>query len=132
MKQPQIDWFLRQGVTIQALSQPSCIITERRSGIYWLYFYEDDALWQPKTGELVSSTCWCLGTYEPNVTVTIHATPLDWLRANRTGIVVIDWAQAFDNLYRLPRVILPASLRAKYDDAMRLPTLPHVEISDGL
>lgn len=130
MKQPQIDWFLRQGVPVEALHRPSCIITERRGSNDWLYFYEDDALWQPKSGELVSRTFWCLGTYEPNVSVTIHATPLDWLRASRTGIVVIDWSQAYDNLYRLPRVFLPASLRAKYDDAMRPPALPHIEISE--
>jgi hypothetical protein len=130
MKQSQIDWFLAQGVTIQQLTQPSAPIVENRSGTSWLYFYEDDALWQPKTGDIFSSWNWCLGhqNVEPDKSVTIHASPLDWLRDNRQGIVIIDWSQAFDMLYRLPFVRLPAALRDQYDEAMQMPKLPELEI----
>lgn len=64
------------------------------------------------------------GTYSFNCALNIFVDPLDWLRAKRDGIVVLDWTRAFDRLRDAPRIALAESLVPKYERYMRPAHMP--------
>ncbi len=131
LQQSQLDWLLKQGVTMDALLWPSAVIWLD----YGFYFQDDDAIWNPKTGKITGH--FCLGAdnildadnYSVDGALQIHETPLAWLKANRNGIVVIDWSRCFDQLRDCPRVAVPKSLMAVYRRHMKPPRLPDVRIA---
>src|SRR5262245_20425379 len=69
LEQAQIDWLLRNGVTITAMIYPQAIllangvkardgrVEETPDGLPWLVFEQagDEVFWQPRTGELATS-----------------------------------------------------------------------------
>lgn len=130
MNQRQLDWLLGQGITISALTNPYAVQCTADS----LYFSDPDIHWNPKTGQYIAAD-WCLGdpfdrlSDEP---VTIHETPLHWLRASRNGIVVIRWECLFPMLFDVPAVSVPASLRDKYIKHMQPARLPEVIIHETI
>ncbi len=133
MRQSHIDWLLSHGVTIEAMCWPEAMLA---SGCTF-YFPDDDAFWEPiATGRKLRGH-FCLGAdsildasnYSFDGALVIHETPLAWLKANRNGIVVIDWNRAFDNLRDCPRVAVPRSLMPLWRKWMKPPRLPDVRIA---
>ena len=54
------------------------------------------------------------GLYSFDCCLNIYANPLDWLRASRDGIFVLDWSRAFDRLRDCPRITVPPCLLDVY------------------
>lgn len=133
LTQPQIDWFLKQDVTIEALTQPDAV-TRAEDGA--LYFPCDTIWWDIKTGKLSGGFClgcsqvYDAGTYAIDAALVIHEDPLAWLRAGRKGICVADWGQAFEHLRSAPRITLPAALMETYKKHMRPVRMPVVTVAD--
>lgn len=126
MNQKQLDWLLKtERVPVDALMHPSCVEINATGA---LYFYEDDVSWHPKTkiftgGPILGD----LDGHNPRVgPLTLHETPLHWLRDRRRGIVVITWPSIFDYLRDVPQIAVPASLREQYDQFMRPLRMPEV------
>jgi hypothetical protein len=76
----------------------------------------DDELiaWQPRTGELASwrgvafalgeNAIWNPASWFAGDALKVHRTPLDWLRANREGIVVVRPRLCYAMLHHVPRI----------------------------
>lgn len=127
LRQSHIDWLIANGVTVSAMIHPTAILWSSDHNVFW--FPDELVSWNPDTGLL--SGWWCLGDdlsgrdfMTDDWTLTIHATPLDWLRAGRDGIVVIDWSRLFDYCRDIPRISIPPSLKDKYQRYMRPNRLP--------
>jgi hypothetical protein len=149
-----MDLLLRTGVDIMSLARPWAMKVAHghaaQDGLFepdasrdrWFAFEEtevdDVVFWHWPTGEL---TTWCasafaLGeevieeaaTYSFDCSLNIFDSPLDWLRARRDGIVVLDWARAFDRLRDVPRIALAESLLPLYRRHMRPARLPELFI----
>ncbi len=133
LKQSQLDWLLAQGVTTDAIVKPRSLLRdEARPGD--LYIDDENAWWNVRTNQVIADH-WCLGDpldgydgMSGTWVLTIHETPLAWLKDGRRGIVVIDWTRLFDMCRDIPRISVPASLRAKYDKHMRPTRLPKLEV----
>lgn len=129
LTQPQIDWFLKQGVTMEALTHPDAVTRAEDSTVY---FPGESIWWDIKTGKLDGGFClgrsqiYEAGTYALDAALVIHADPLAWLRAGRRGICVADWSQAFEHLRTAPRITVPASLLETYKKHMRPVRMPVV------
>ena len=54
------------------------------------------------------------GLYSFEGCLSIHANPLEWLRASRDGIFVLDWCRAFDRLRYCPRIAVHQPCLAQY------------------
>lgn len=132
LRQSHIDWLLSHGVTIDAMIYPEAMLAS--GGTF--YFPDDDAFWEPKNNNKLTGH-FCLGAdeiletshYSFDGALPVFETPLQWLKANRRGIVVIDWSRAFDNLRDCPRVSVPRSLMPLWKKHMRPPRLPTVRIA---
>ncbi len=95
-------------------------------------------LWQPTTGEIMvdDRRIFALGEDlidDPSATALdqwlhIFATPLDWLRAARRGIVVLRWDLAFDMLRDVDRIALSEQLLGTYKQSMRPRRLPKLGV----
>jgi hypothetical protein len=110
------------------------------NGPLWFAFIEpeDIVFWEPRTGALATwnGRAFALGesmidnasTYSFDFALNVFASPLDWLRAERDGIVVVNWDRAFDYLRDCPRVAVDKALRPLYLRQMKPPRLPEVFI----
>jgi hypothetical protein len=115
--QQELDWFLRQGVTEDALVQPWPIgatsvlfdghnFAPDPNGVRAITivvidcgYIIDIAAWQPRSGQMASwfGRAFCIeqdqvsnpATYFADGALLVHATPLEWLRAGREGIVIL-------------------------------------------
>lgn len=149
LRQAHIDWFLSQGVKPECLINPSLIGIARgrraedglfehdEAGPTWFTLDEeaDRIFWRPKTGEIATGEgrVFALGQDDirnPGVTALgqwlhIHETPLEWLRSDRRGIVVLRWEWAFEQLRDITRIAVPGTLLGTYMKAMK-PRLPDV------
>ncbi len=133
MRQSHIDWLLSHGVTIEAMCWPEAMLWcgERKA----FYFPDDDAYWNPHAIRIEGH--FCLGAdniiapenYIFDGALQIHESPLAWLKANRSGIVVIDWSRCFDQLRDCPRLQIPRSLMPLYKKHMRVPRVPEVRLA---
>ncbi|RLP22753.1 hypothetical protein [Mesorhizobium sp. YM1C-6-2] len=148
--QNEIDWLLSREVSTFALVRPMAIMVAvgdlgqdghfegADTGARWLAFEQerDLVLWQPRRRLLVSECrrAFALGedivdnpgTYAFDCNLNIFADPLEWLRANRDGIVIIDWRRAFDRLRDVPRVAIAEALLPTYRQAMRPGRMPEL------
>ncbi|RFC68354.1 MULTISPECIES: hypothetical protein [Mesorhizobium] len=101
----------------------------------------DIGFWQPRTGELATSEgrTFALGqeivddpaTYSFDCRLNIFADPLQWLQADRDGIVVVDWSLAFDRLRDVPRIAVDETLILQYRRHMQPPKGPEVFVIAG-
>jgi hypothetical protein len=150
--QSELDWLLKAGVEIKALIDPEPMRVaaglRAADGLFepdadsprWLAFDEvttdDIVFWQPRLGMMA---CWtgrtfALGqdiidnaaTYSFDCALNIFADPLEWLRARRDGIVVLDWSRAFDRLRDTPRIAIAESLLHTYQRVMKPPRMPEL------
>jgi len=148
--QEELDWLLAQDVSTTALVRPLAMKVAtgdlRRDGYFeaddnglrWLAFEQDRdlVLWQPRRRLLVSEDrrSFALGediidnpgTYAFDCNLNIFAEPLEWLRADRDGIVIIDWSKAFDRLRDVPRVAIAEALLPTYRRNMKPGRMPEL------
>lgn len=143
LKQTQIDWFFANGVSPRAIICPTAIMTcrgerakdgrfdENPDGPEWIAFEEvhDWVFWQPLTGEIATDTgrAFALGEElidNPATTafdqhLNIYADPLQWLKNEGRGIVVVNWKFVFDRLRDVTRVAVAEELLGTYKRCMR-------------
>jgi hypothetical protein len=153
--QAEINWLIRQGVSTTAMVRPIAMmvtIGSRAShglfdnsdgGERWLAFEQEDdcVFWQPRQGAFATyaGRAFALGediidnpgTYSFDCALNIFSDPLDWLRAKRDGIVVLDWASAFDRLRDLPRIAIVETLLPLYRRHMQPPHMPELFVIPG-
>lgn len=147
--QRELDWLLAQGVSVMSMVRPCPMMiakgTIAADGLFehadegdrWLAFQEaeDIVFWQPR---LCATTSWCgrafavgedviddPATYAFDCALNIFASPLDWLRAGRDGIVVLDWPRAFDQRRDAPRIAIAESVLPLYRRHMK-PCMPEL------
>lgn len=150
--QAELDAFQRLGIDIMALATPVAmqvavgsiaangLFEPEGDGARWFAFPEIEAddivFWHRTSGQMAS---WCgrvfaLGeeiigepaTYSFDCALNIFDSPLDWLRAKRDGIVVLDWERAFDRLRDCPRIAIAEGLLSRYRQHMKPAHLPEL------
>lgn len=148
--QQQIDWLIASGVTVDAMIHPATMQATRgnraadgrfeadATGPCWLVFPEpeDEIFWQPRTGEIATDTgrAFALGeaviddhwTYSFTGNLRIFADPLDWLRAGRDGIVIVDWSRTWSRLQDCPQIAVDRRLANRLRRHLRPPYTPRV------
>ena len=126
--QADLDALARAGVTVMALIRPEpmqiarghmahdALFESHPSGDRWYAFpvsaADDIVFWQKETGKIAIWTgrafalgeeiIWDASTYSFDCALNIFSDPLDWLRARRDGIVVLDWYLRFRSAPRCP------------------------------
>ncbi|MDX1070460.1 hypothetical protein GOL32_18080 [Sinorhizobium medicae] len=150
LTQNHLDWLCAQGVSLSALRGPPMILLAHgvraadgcfehdAYGQQWLAFPEHDDViyWQPRSGEFATwnNRRFALGedaihaaaTYSFGHCLNILESPLEWLRASRDGIVIVDWDQAFDRLRDVQRIAVVESLLSKLEHHLQPPRLPEI------
>jgi hypothetical protein len=127
----EIRWLMKRGVSEDALWNPWPVGATTENGIRYLTFVAfngdtpiDIVAWQPRTGDLFaySGRATFLGNLEDVMNaaiymadgyLTIHADPLEWLRAGRAGVVIVNERLASAYLRDRPRVFCPDPETAK-------------------
>jgi hypothetical protein len=147
-------WLLDQGVNDKAL-WPVSGATVRFDGATFdldhegeraLTFRAEDRgevidliAWQPRTGTVASwrGQAFCLGdkddifnpaTYFAGDVLRVHATPLDWLLAEREGIVIVRPGLASAYLANCQRIRCSSKAHAQQVESWIKPRKPAVEI----
>lgn len=135
----QAAWLMRQGVPMRALSAllpilrvatgrrgKDGIFVEDQAGCQFLGFPEgpDIVFWSPRSGEIATAEGRAIllgeddifdpATFALGGALTVHESPLDWLRHSCNGVAVVDWPRAVHLLRYAPRIILPDSLVLTY------------------
>ena len=153
----QTQWLVSQDVSFNALLKPWPIGAARvafdgdrfeldpkgRHALTFVCFDRDEPIdvcaWQPKTGEMAtySGRAIFLGdeddvfnpaTWFDGGDLLIHASPLDWLKADREGVVILDMARAGPQLAQCRSVsVADDKLAAKIFKSTR-PIEPAVKI----
>jgi hypothetical protein len=155
LNQFDIDWLLARGISTQALVRPTAALVATGApgpdgqfehddaGECWLAFEEaeDFVFWQPSSGRLApyAGCAFALGeeavdnpgTDAFDCALNIFADPLDWLRASRDGIVVLDWSRAFERLRDVPRIAIAEALLPLYRRNMKPSQLPELFVIAG-
>ena len=148
--QAQLDWLIASGVTIEAMIRPEPLQATRghrardgrfeadATGPCWLVFPEpaDFVFWQPRTGEIATDAgrAFALGeavvvdpwTYSFTGKLNVYADPLDWLRAGRDGIVIVDWGRTWSRLQDCPQIAVDRRLMNKFKKFCRPPYAPRI------
>lgn len=146
----QLGWLLTEGVRMSAVMKPPMLLLARGArapdgcfeddpaGVDWLVFpeAEDCIFWQPRSGELATwngrafalgeDLIGAAGTFAFGGYIRIFQDPLDWLRADRDGVVIADWSQAFDRLRDVPRLAVAEALLDILKDHLQPPHLPEI------
>ena len=150
LRQEHLDWFTkRHGIAPLALCRPEPILVAKGTraddgyidlddrGSEWLLFIEpEDAIfWQPRTNELATwnGRSFALGeaiidnawtySFDP---LRVYASPLEWLQADRDGIVIRDWSRCYCRLQDAPRIEIDEVLVDQFDRAMQPPRRPEI------
>lgn len=146
-------WLVNQGVDPDSLTTPWPI---RAAKVRWLstMTFDFDAAgeralvfpeaqdliaWQPRTGKLASwhGCTFCLGdvddifnpgTFFAEGALRIHADPLHWLRANRTGIVILRTDLTYAYLRHCPRLVFADQRHAERVWNWIQPPMPTAEL----
>ena len=153
LRQTEIDWLVRSGVIVPAMVNPVAIrattgssshdgiFESCREGDRWLAFEQDDdtVFWQPRQCTLARDCgrAFALGedvidraaTYAFDCRLNIFADPLEWLRASRDGIVVLDWSRAFDRLRDCLRIAIAEALLPRYRLHMQPCRMPDLYVT---
>ncbi|MEP9400123.1 hypothetical protein [Mesorhizobium sp. KR2-14] len=149
-EQAELAWLVRQGVPTTALVRPTAIMlatgSKTHDGLFehaehgerWIAFEQEDdfVFWHAGRNAFAtySNRAFALGeeaidnpgTYAFERALNIFASPLDWLRAGRDGIVVLDWSWAFDRLRDAPRIAIAEGLLPLYKRHMRPARMPEL------
>lgn len=150
-----LTWLRANGVPMDAIIQPEPVRLAHGFGAHdgrferdptgpdWFVFFECEDLifWRPRTGEVATwaGRAFALGEsaidnasgYALDGHLHVFADPLQWLRSGRRGIVVLDWARAFDELRHCPRIAVAESLLSTYRLAMRPVRMPRLFLRRG-
>ena len=117
---------------------------ENPDGPEWIASEEvhDWVFWQPLTGEIATDTgrAFALGEElidNPATTafdqqLNIYADPLQWLKNEGRGIVVVNWKFAFDRLRDVTRVAVAEELLGTYKRCMRPLHMPKLFVLPNL
>ncbi|MCG6116341.1 MAG: hypothetical protein MEQ84_14210 [Mesorhizobium sp.] len=148
--QADLDALARAGVSVMTLIKPEPMQIARGnkahdglfephpSGDRWYAFpaADDIVFWQKETGKIATWTgrAFALGeeiiceasTYSFGYALNIFSDPLDWLRARRDGIVVLDWNWAFDRLRDAPRIAVTEDILPLYRRHMKPARMPRL------
>ncbi len=142
----EIRWLMKRGVSEDALWKPWPIGATIENGVRYLAFVAFDGdmpldivLWQPRTCELVAysgravflgdlSTVMSSATYFAEGALTIHSDPLEWLRANREGVVIVNEKLAGAYLRDVPRVFCRDVETARRVKKIVRPAKPTVKV----
>ncbi|RVO82093.1 hypothetical protein CN084_04600 [Sinorhizobium medicae] len=148
--QQHIDWLLDCGVPLEALTRPPLVLFARgvmahdgcfendADGEAWLVFPEatDCIFWQPRSGAVAcwNGRCFALGedvihaaaTYGFGGCLNVFANPLDWLRAKRDGIVILNWNLTFNRLRDCPRIAIAETLVNTLERHLKPPRVPEI------
>jgi len=152
--QAELDAFLRADVDIMTLATPvgmrvaagwaahDGLFEPDAAGDRWFAFeqpgVDDIVFWNRSSGRLCtwSGRTFALGqelidepaTYSFDCNLNIFVDPLEWLKAQRDGIVVLPdkWPLAFDRLRDCPRVAIDERLLSRYTKSMKPARLPEV------
>lgn len=148
--QAEIDAFRREAVEPLSLASPAPLqvghghvgadglfdadVSSERWFAIEEYVADDIVFWHPRSDRLAtwSGRAFALGeqiiteaaTYSFDCALNIFNNPLDWLRARRDGIVVLDWTQAFDRLRDCPRIAIVENLLPAYQHHMKPGHMP--------
>jgi hypothetical protein len=155
LKQAQIDWLLKSGVTINAMTKPfpirlayghkatDGIFEHGPSGAPWMIFEERDDLiyWQPRTGAIATdcNRAFALGqdiidlpeTYSFDCNLNVFASPLEWLQAGRDGIVIIDWSRTWTRLHHCARIAVVETLAMEFRRCFQPQHKPEIFLLTG-
>lgn len=159
LRQKQLDWFRRHGVPVTSLftsidtGNPTAVMVahgvkaadgrfdDDPSGPAWFVFEEreDVVFWNPLTDDLATynGRAFALGedaiadadTYYGDNRLDLHPGPLNWLRAKREGVVIIDWSRAWSRFHdanAVPRIGIWEDVLAEYHRHVRPPKGPEV------
>jgi hypothetical protein len=154
-EQRELDWLRSQGVSDAALDDlphigaafvefDGHLFEEVEDGQRALTFvihghgeFIDFAAWQPRTGQLATwrSAGFAIGqeaicnpaTYFAGGALRIHRSPLEWLKADRDGIVIADHKQTYAMLRHVPRLSFADAMLARQVRAWLQPPKPRVE-----
>jgi hypothetical protein len=146
-----LSWLRAAGVPTTAIIEPEPIriahgfrapadgrFEHFPSGPLWFVFAEHDDLifWRPGTCETATwnGRSFALNeriidnaaTYALGHCLNIFQSPLDWLRAGRDGIVVINWDRTFDGLRNAPRIAVDKALESTLRHHLQPPRLPEI------
>ncbi|MDW9488836.1 hypothetical protein GOA64_23370 [Sinorhizobium meliloti] len=145
-----VDWLLSKGVRTSALIGPPMVLVapgvrapdgafeDDPAGEDWLLFpeAEDVVYWQLRSGKLArwNRRAFAIGedsihaaaTYSFDACLNVFADPVQWLRAGRDGIVIVDWSQTFDRLRDVPRIAVAQSLLDKLKHHLQPPRRPEI------
>ncbi|WP_026613410.1 hypothetical protein [Ensifer aridi] len=148
--QQHVDWLLGCGVPLKALTRPPMVLIahgfkaddgcfeDDADGEPWLVFPEvaDCIFWQPRSGAMASwnNRAFALGedivhaaaTYSFGGCLNVFADPLDWLRANRDGVVILNWNLTYDRLRDCPRIAIDETLVNKLERHLKPPRVPEI------
>ncbi|MGO7400371.1 hypothetical protein ACCS88_21315 [Rhizobium ruizarguesonis] len=144
-----VHWLIARGVPMAVIVRPEPMrlaygykahdgrFDYDPSGPVWFAFIEpeDIVFWEPRTGALATwnGRSFALGesmidnasTYSFDFALNVFASPLDWLRAGRDGIVVVNWERrVFDHLRDCPRVAVAERLLPLYERQMQPARMP--------
>lgn len=121
---------------------PDGLFEHDENGERWFAFEEADdfVFWHPGRNRLsaYANRAFALGeavvdnpaTYSFDCNLNIFADPLEWLRANRDGIVVLPqrWPFAFDRLRDAPKIAIAEQLLPLYRRHMKPAHLPELSV----
>ncbi len=153
MDLPQFTWFKSQGIpasflvemamtvrVVHGVCTPDGWLDLDPDGRSFITFEQDNdcVFWCPATGEL---TTWHhrafalgednivnAGTYALDGYLTIYRDPLEWLRDEGRGIVILDWSRAFDMLRDAPRILCAEQILPLYKKHMTPRHLPELAV----
>ena len=152
-----IRWLLHQGVADEAMTGPWCIGGGRVrfdgqcfeiaiDGVPSITFRAEDRgevidliAWQPSTGKVASwfGVAFCLGdldnifnpgTYFAGGALRVHASPLEWLKADRGGIVIARPELTSTLLHNARRLSFADPTHARRVQYWLQPIRPRVEL----
>lgn len=149
---PQFSWLMSQGIPAPLLIEFMDMRVVRGvraadgyfdldpEGDGFIAFDEGDdyVFWSPVSGELATwhGRAFALGedniinagTYAFDNYLTIHPSPIEWLRDRCRGIVVLNWNLAFDMLRDAPRIAVSEELLPIYRQHMKPRHTPELAV----
>ncbi|WP_414814916.1 hypothetical protein [Rhizobium sp. IY2] len=103
---------------------------EREDYVFWLPGTSELATWNVRSFALGENMICNASTYALDGHLHVFQHPLDWLRWNRDGIVIVNWNLAFDRLRDCPRLEIAEGLLPTYRKHMRPARMPELVLRE--